>query len=58
MGILINAQLTVLVMNDGNLNGSAFLRQNGNMEPRRSNQQNRAREVGFNKYPGSQTTGI
>jgi len=46
-------------MNDGSLNGPALLQRNGTIELLgRSNQQNKAREVGFNKYPGIQTTGL
>jgi len=54
----INTRLTALVMNDGSLNWPALLRRNGNIELGRSNQQNKAREVGFNENPGSQTTGL
>jgi len=45
-------------MNDGSLNGPALLRRNGTIELGRSNQQNKAREVGSNKYPVIQTTGL
>jgi len=58
MGILINTQLTALVMNDGSLTGPALLRRNGTIELERSNQQNKAREAGSNENPGSQTTGL
>jgi len=46
------------VLNDGSLTGAALLWRIGNTEPGRSNQQNKAREVGFNKYPDIQTTGL
>jgi len=54
----INARLTSLMMNDGSLYAPALLRRNGNIELGRSNQQNKAREVGSNENPGNQTTGL
>jgi len=46
------------VVNDGSLTGTALLRQNGTIELGRSNQQNKAREVGFNENLSNQTTGL
>jgi len=45
-------------MNDGSLSAIALLRRNGKIGLGRSNQQNKAREVGSNENPGSQTTGL